>query len=284
MERQRGQRGAGVRILTGHVTSPALGRQMRTLLQRFPEAKWCQHEAIAHNNSIDGAKSAFGQEVHSVYRFDKAEVILALDADFLFVGPAAERYARDFTARRKLRGNSSTMNRLYAAEPTPSITGAMADHRIALSSDKIGSVAHAVARRLGIDASTTADDPALAPYSNWIGAAATNLAQHRNTSLVLVGESQPPQIHALAHAINQSLGNTGVTVTFIDPVTERADGRMLSLGELTQEMAQGTVEALFILGANPAFTAPVDVGFDEARKLMFSKVGATPKATMAQSR
>jgi MoCo/4Fe-4S cofactor protein with predicted Tat translocation signal len=263
IDRQRPRRGAGLRILSGHVTSPTVGRQMRGLLQQFPEAKWCQYEAVSRSNFTDGARRAFDQEVHSVYRFDKAEVILALDADFLFVGPAAVRYARDFAARRKLRGNGSTMNRLYVAEPTPSITGAMADHRVAVSADKIGAMAHAIARRLGVEAVSSVADP-LASYTKWIDAVADDLKQHRGTSLVLAGEAQPPEIHALAHAMNQSLGNTDATVAFIDPVTETADGRMLSLEELTQEMAQGAVEALFIFGANPVFTAPADVGFGEA--------------------
>jgi MoCo/4Fe-4S cofactor protein with predicted Tat translocation signal len=263
IDRQRARRGAGLRILSGHVTSPTIGREMRGLLQQFPEAKWCQYEPVSRNNSSDGARRAFGREVHSVYRFDKADVILALDADFLFVGPAAVRSARDFAAKRKMRDKSSVMNRLYVAEPTPSITGAMADHRVAIAADKIGALAHAVARQLGLDAASAADDPALAPSLKWIDAVAEDLKQHRGAGLVLAGEAQPPEVHALVHAINQSLGNNDATVTYIDPVTETADGGMLSLEELTQEMARGAVEALFILGANPVFTAPADIAFGE---------------------
>ena len=264
IDRQRARRGTGLRILTGHVTSPTIGRQMRGLLQQFPEAKWCQYEPVSRNNLSDGARRAFGQEVESIYRFEKADVILALDADFLFVGPAAVRYARDFAAKRKMRDKGSAMNRLYVAEPTPSVTGAMADHRLALAADKIGALARALARQLGIDAGSVADDPGLAPYLKWIGAVAEDLKQHRGAALVLAGEAQPPEVHALVHAINHSLGNNGATVTYIDPVTETADGAIVSLEELTQQMARGAVAALFILGTNPVFTAPADLGFGEA--------------------
>src|SRR5262249_19161773 len=37
---QRDQQGAGLRILTGRITSPTLADQIRTVLTRFPRARW----------------------------------------------------------------------------------------------------------------------------------------------------------------------------------------------------------------------------------------------------
>ncbi|MPZ77549.1 MAG: 4Fe-4S dicluster domain-containing protein [Deltaproteobacteria bacterium] len=261
---QRQKRGAGLRIVTGRVTSPTLGRQMRVLAEQFPQAKWLQYEAVSQDNTRDGARLAFGQDANTLYRFDRADVILALDGDFLFSEPGSLRYARDFAARRKVRGATARMNRLYAAEPTPSITGAMADHRLAITAGDIAALAEAVARRLGIKEVGGDDAQALIAHAGWIDAVVADLREHRGSSLVIAGGSQPPRVQALAHALNQFLGNAGTTVVYTEPIEEQFANRVESLQELTREMAQGTVEAIFILDSNPVFSAPADLRFAEA--------------------
>jgi molybdopterin-containing oxidoreductase family iron-sulfur binding subunit len=119
-------------LLTETVTSPTLHGQLQKLLTEFPAAKWHQYEPVNRDSVRQGAQLAFGTSVSTRYDFDKANVVVSLDADFLSVGPGRLRYTRDFTARRKVRGNQHEMNRLYVVESTPSNTGAMADHRLPL--------------------------------------------------------------------------------------------------------------------------------------------------------
>ncbi|MDH3443568.1 MAG: TAT-variant-translocated molybdopterin oxidoreductase, partial [Deltaproteobacteria bacterium] len=262
LQAQSKARGSGLRLLTGRVTSPTLTSQIQTFLQKYPQAKWYSYEPASLDNKRRGAMLAFGTEADSVYRLDRAEVVLALDSDFLFAEPGSLRYARDFAAKRKVRGNQAKLNRLYVAEPTPSITGAMADHRLPIAAGLIESLSGAIARRLGVQAAKIADGAALAPYRDWIEAVAEDLAKHRGASLVAVGEAQPPAVHALAHALNDRLGNIGRTVIHTHPAAvQPADG---SLEELVQEMRQGAVEDLYVLGGNPVFSAPADLRFAEA--------------------
>ena len=134
LEAERVVGGGGLRILTETITSPALANQLRQLLARFPDAKWHQYEPVNRDNAHAGARLVFGADVNTIYRFENADVILSLDADFLFSGPANVRYARDFAGKRRVRQGKIAMNRLYAIEATPSVTGAMADHRIRASS------------------------------------------------------------------------------------------------------------------------------------------------------
>ena len=35
---------------------------------------------------------------------------------------------------------------------------------------------------------------------------------------MIAGEQQPPIVHALAHVMNESLGNVGKTVFYTDPI------------------------------------------------------------------
>lgn len=254
--------GAGLRLLTGNVTSPSLGEQIRTLLKQFPQAKWHAYEPVSRDNTREGARQAFGRQAESLYHLDRADVILSLDSDFLFSEPGSLRYARDFSNRRRVRGEKAEMNRLYVAEPTPSITGSMADHRLAISAGRIRALAQAVARRLGGKEPGTQDAQELAPYQAWLDTVAADLQQHRGSSLVVAGYYQPAPVHALAHSMNQLLGNVGNTVIHAEPAEESAGAS--SLPELARDMAQGAVEALFIIGANPAYSAPADLRFAEA--------------------
>ncbi len=112
VEKERPNRGAGVRFLTGTVTSPTLEKQIGDFLAAFPEAKWVAWEPVGRDNVAAGALLAFGEVVEPRYAFDKADVVLSLEADFLGSGPAMPRYVRDFTSRRKGEG----ANRLYAVE------------------------------------------------------------------------------------------------------------------------------------------------------------------------
>jgi molybdopterin-containing oxidoreductase family iron-sulfur binding subunit len=261
---QRGKRGVGLRLLTGRVTSPTLGRQIRALLEQFPEAKWYTYEAVSRENVRQGARLVLGQDGESVYRFDRARVILSLDADFLYLDPGSLRYAREFTNGRRVRGQQAEMNRLYVVEPTPSITGSMADHRLALPASDIMALAQGVARRLGIKEGAGEDAPAVAPYAAWMDGLVADLQTHRGSSVVVAGEPQPPQVHVLAHVINQFLGNVGSTLIYTESVEERTPNRTGSLSDLAREMAQGAVDALFILDGNPVFDAPADLRFGEA--------------------
>ncbi len=198
VEKERPNRGAGIRFLTGTVTSPTLEKQIGDVLAAFPAAKWVAWEPVGRDNVARGALLAFGEVVEPRYAFDKADVVVSLESDFLGAGPAMPRYVRDFTSRRKAEGT----NRLYAVESTPTLTGARADHRRPMSPAEIEGFAAAVAVAVGAIAGAAPTDP-------FVEAVAADLKAHRGSGLVVAGESQPPPVHALAHAINEALGNAG---------------------------------------------------------------------------
>jgi len=251
-------KGSGLRILTGTVTSPTLAEQIQSILAQFPQAKWHQYEPLSRDTVREGAKLAFGEYVSTVYHLDQADVIVSLDADFLSAGPGAVRYARDFADKRRISGPESTMSRLYVAESTPTVTGGMADHRAPMRARDVEAFARALALGLGIKSGDAASPPASV---SWIPALVRDLQNHRGTSLVIAGEQQPPIVHALAHAINDALGNVGKTVHYTDPVEANPVNGLESLKELVADIEGGHVDTLFILGVNPVYDAPPDVRF-----------------------
>ncbi|HXM75189.1 MAG TPA: TAT-variant-translocated molybdopterin oxidoreductase, partial [Thermoanaerobaculia bacterium] len=132
LEAERAGKGAGLRILTETVTSPTMVAQIQAILRAFPDARWVQWEPVGRDNARAGAVLAFGEPVEPLYRFDRADVVLSLDADFLACGPGGVRFARDFASRRVVSGPETTpnLNRLWCVESAPGNTGARADHRI----------------------------------------------------------------------------------------------------------------------------------------------------------
>jgi MoCo/4Fe-4S cofactor protein with predicted Tat translocation signal len=251
--------GGDVRILTQTVTSPTLAGQIKDYIQANPMAKWHVYEPINRDNVMEGAKLAFGEPMETRYDFSKADVIVSLDADFLYAGfPGSARYTRDFAARRNPDAN---MNRLYVIESTPSSTGMKADHRVPMRAAEIENVARALA---GGAASEGSANSGSAQAS--IAAIAKDLQEHKGASVVIVGDHQPPAVHALAHAINESLGNVGKTVFYTEPVDANPVNRTESLKKLVQDMQGGKVDMLLILGGNPAYDAPADLNFASVLK------------------
>ena len=254
-------KGAGLRILTGAITSPSLAAQLGELLRQFPAARWHQYEPAAADSARAGAELIFGEPVDTLYRFEKADVILSLDADFLTASPGSLAYARAWAARREPRA-APGMNRLYVVESAPSATGSVADHRLRLRCHEIAGFAREVARGLGVAAAGSG--AGVSPHAGWIAALVRDLERHRGASAVVAGPYQPPEVHALAQVMNRALGNVGKTVLHVAPVQARPEDPVRSLRALVEDMQAGRVALLLVTSVNPVFSAPADVPFADA--------------------
>jgi MoCo/4Fe-4S cofactor protein with predicted Tat translocation signal len=268
---QKALQGAGIRILTPTISSPTLADQLRNFLKIYPQAKWHVYEPVNRDNVLEGAKLAFGQPVETRYDFEKADVIVSLDADFLYAGfPGNVRYIRDFAKRRNPDGN---MNRLYVVESTPTTTGVKADHRLPLRASEIENIVRTLTPPLTLTLSGGGIEVGLDPSASWSAeerAVATGLVRdltiHRGSSLVMVGDHQPPVVHALAHAINAKLGNVGKTVFYTDPVDANPINQTESIKDLATDIRAGKVDLLVIIGSNPVYDAPADLDFADVLK------------------
>ncbi len=257
---QKPKQGGGICILTEAIASPTAAAQLQAILKQYPASKWYQFEPCAAHAAKAGAVMAFGEPVDTYYKLDGAKVILSLGADFLASGGASVRYAREFAAGRRVRGEKTEMNRLYAAETMPTNTGAKADHRLPVRASEMEAFTRAVAKALGVNLPGANPDGAGSPHAKWIGAVAKDLDRHKGASAVIAGGEQPGAVHALAHAINHHLGNIGRTVVHIDPIEAQGAN---TLEALAAELEAGKVELLVVIGANPVYSAPADLNFKE---------------------
>jgi MoCo/4Fe-4S cofactor protein with predicted Tat translocation signal len=255
------RKGAGFRILSETVTSPILGAQIHAVLSAFPEGRWHQWDAAGPHSARAGSQMAFGRYVNTYYRFDNATVVVALDSDFLACDTGSTRYSHDF-ANRRTRGGRTDMNRLYSIESSMTSTGGKADHRLPLRYAEVELFARDLADNLGV-AGISSSGSKIHPET--VSAIARDLSAHRGDCVVIPGSHQSPAVHALAHAINATLGNVGKTVVYTEPLEVEAVDQIASLRDLADDMEAGRVDFLLIFGGNPVYDAPAD--FDFANRL-----------------
>jgi molybdopterin-containing oxidoreductase family iron-sulfur binding subunit len=247
--------GAGLAILTGTVTSPTLAAQIAALQQRLPNMRWHAWDPLHDDGAAQAAQLAFGRPLDPLYRLDEAKVVLALDADLFGTMPGSLAHARAFTAPRRL-GAAADANRLYVLEPTPTLTGAYADARLARPPHVIEAALLRIASRLGVGPDPgRAADPAL---DRWEAAVVKALDGARGAALVVAGPNVSPAGRALAYALTLRLDGP---LAFIDPVERSPLDHGASIAALADELRAGRVDTLLMLDANPAYDAPADLDF-----------------------
>lgn len=256
---QKTKQGAGLRILTETVTSPSLAAELEKIRAELPRAVHHQWDSRGRHHTHAGFRLAFGVSGETHYRAEQARVLLLIDADFLNDFPGGLRHAREVTAQRKVSSSTAPMNRIYAIEPTPTPSGTLADHRLPSPAGRIEILVRALASRLGAPGGATLDLEAR--ESKFIEAVAEDLEKSPGASIVVAGEAQPPIVHAWVHGINHLLKNIGRTVIHTAPVIAEPIDQVASLRDLALDLENSSVEALLILGGNPAYTAPADLDF-----------------------
>lgn len=282
-----GTRGAGLRLLLEPTSSPLTVMLLSRVATEYPDARVYFHAPLAATRARNSSRptpgmalgtalgTTLGKALVPQFDFSRAEVVVSLDADFLAAMPFHLRYAHNFSAQRRGMIAAQSSNRLYVAEPAPTSTGTLADHRLAASPASVEGVAAALARAVGTLAHAqnapdalhdalrvAATTPISAPAQAWVDAAARDLVANMGRGIVIAGPRQPAAVHALVLALNTSLANTDRTVWFTqDPVWE-AGASAHDLSGLQADIASGQVDTLLILEGNPAYNAPVDLQFD----------------------
>lgn len=261
-------RGEGLAFISSAFSSPSRARLADEIKRKFPRARWVTYEPVSDENIYKGIEIATGRPYQPIYHYENANVVLSLDADFVLQESENVINARGFTSRRHVKSTDDEMNRLYVVEGTHSLTGAMSDHRYRLQTRQVGAFTVALAKALqaqglGISVASKIDVDLDQFDKNWINELARDLANNRRQGLVVAGRKQPPEVHALVYAINSALGNTGRTVAYRD-LTDSYIPDNDQMADLVHEMEDQQIETLVILGSNPVYDTPVDLGFGSA--------------------
>lgn len=247
MESLQKTQGNGLRILAERSSAPSRARLATELQKLLPNLKWYEHESVSRVNERLGARQAFGVSVRPVYDLSRADVILGLDSDLFDFHPTSVTNIRSWSSRRI--PEAGPMNRVYAVESQFSTLGSVADHRLPVRSSDIAAFVYQLEKLISSESESAHEGET----DKFLRVLARDLVAHRGRSLIVVGPSQPADVHSAVYRLNSALGNLGETVTFLAEPTSIAIEPLDPLGELTDEMERGAVEALVVLGGNPAF-------------------------------
>ena len=262
----RNRGGGGLAILSEATSSPSVQWLRNRLDADFDGLQWFEYEPVGDASVVAGLQMAFGSPMRPVYDLSKAKCIVSLDAELLTGSPATIAQARGFAdSRRTVDDSGHPMSRMYCYEPGLSLTGSNADDRVAVRPSDIAVIASRLAVAVGVTAGSlgSAAD-ADAALSDEVKAnlthAISDLNSNRGTSLVVAGEGQPAEVHAIVAAINAALGNAGQTVKYVS-AGQPADGGIV---ELAAALNNDSIDTLLILGGNPVYNAPVDLDIASA--------------------
>ena len=266
-----------VYILSGNIASPAT----QAVIDDFGKAFGSQHvvwEPLAHDDISEGQKASYGEALVPAFRFDKANIIVSIDADFLGAWLTPVAFTRQYAAGRK---NIEKMNRMYSFDSTYSLTGANADVRFKIKPSQqltvvMGLISEVHALKGGSDSSKSAT----ASYANaasQLGISETSfkkvaadLVKNAGESLVVTGGIQTKtedslQLQIAVNYLNSILGNEGKTV-LAKAGNASLKASYEGITDLIRKMNAGAVKTLIIYRSNPLYALSKDLGFAEALK------------------
>ena len=269
----RMRQGKGLAILAAPTTSDSEKKLYSRLNKQLPQAEVYFYEPLNDDHASEALQFAYGREKldrRLNYHFNKARVVLSLDGDFLGTDANHLKHTREFVQGKKIdhspqqKMENLQVNRLYSVEANYSLTGANADHRIRMQSNKIEDFVYALAKELAkkVTFSQKVVSTLKAHKGNigtnsykFIEEVAKDLVNAKGKSIVYVGERQSVQVHLIGLLINTALGNLNNTIDVRQKVTETPVLQQDALSLLTNKMRDKKVSHLLILGGNPVFEA-----------------------------
>ncbi len=261
--------GGAVRLLTGTVHSPTESAWIGHFLGSFRNARHIEYDALSASAILDAHERTHGARILPRYRFDKAGVIVGIDADFLGTWISPVEFAREYAAARDPLGSQYAWH--TQVESRMSLTGTKADHRVVLGpADLAGFV-------------SDLHDAVIKGGSNRpeVLQIAQRLRDARGRGLVVCG-LQDVAAQALVNGINEALGNYGATIE-TDRASRQRRGDDRALENLLAELRGGAVDVLIVAGANPAFDLPGGEAVAKAKLLIVHAQRMDETAAKAQA-
>jgi MoCo/4Fe-4S cofactor protein with predicted Tat translocation signal len=269
-------------VLTGAIASPSL----RSVIKEFGQAFGAKHvtwEALGHEDLKEGQKLSYGEEVVPNYRFDRAKVIVSIDADFLGAWHSPVAFTKQFAAGRR---DIEKMSKLVVFDSNFSLTGANADIRVRIKPSQQLDVVMALLNEIIVkkgqtrfagDAKIKEMISAFAPRFEKLqvekavfAKLAEDLLANRGNTLVVAGGLPTQTAHSAylqvaVNLLNSALGNDGQTVLAKNSGAGHASDTS-ALVQLIKDMKDKKVKTLIIYKSNPAYSLAANLGFAEAIK------------------
>ena len=257
-------REGGIALLSGPVLSPTTRELIAGWADLHPSFQHVVYEPRSLSAVRRAHEQAFGAAVLPHYRFDRARVIVGIEADFLGTWLSPVEFTHHY-ARHRAPDAPGFVSLHVQYESGLSLTGANADRRVSITPSQRGLVALALLRALRLEAGLgplVPEPPAWAVDHRQVEATARELWLARGESLLVTGAPEV-STQVLVAAANDLLGNVGRTLELDRPSlqSQADDGTM---ERLIRSMNRGDIHVLIVYGVNPAYDHPESARFVQA--------------------
>ncbi|MCK9452768.1 MAG: 4Fe-4S dicluster domain-containing protein [Bacteroidales bacterium] len=244
-------KGGKVVLLTGSVISPSTLLLIDEFLAKYP-GEHITYDVLSASAIREANKKTFGKAFVPSYQFDKAEVIVGFDADFLGSWLNPIEFTKQYSKNRKLTDGQKKMSRHIHLEGAMSITGTNADERIQLhpaqEKETIAALYYELEQLNGSANTKSISSPVD------VKKIAKELYGKRGKALVLAGTNDP-ESQLMINGINEILNSFGNTI-LTDVELKLRKGDDAEMTRLVDEMNSGSVDGLFLFDVNPAYDYP----------------------------
>jgi MoCo/4Fe-4S cofactor protein with predicted Tat translocation signal len=255
--------GGKIALVTGTVASLVTKKAIEKFTAKYPSTTVVSYDAISSYAIRKANQTSIGAAVIPTINYDKAEVIVGFNADFLGTGISSVENTKKYIANRVPTKENPKMSRHHQFQSTMTITGASADYRYPINPSEekqalinllaaVGGSVSGVKNLSGKDA------------NEGVAKVAKELTAAKGKSLVVSGTNDV-DIQLLVNAINGTLGNYGSVIDTSNTYNLKS-GNDEALATLAADLKSGAYKAVILVGANPVYNTPYADIFKEAIK------------------
>lgn len=255
----------GIRIVTRTNNSPLASKAVSEFKNKYGSVEHVSYDGVSSAAQLEANKKTFGIKALPDYHFDKADMVVSFDADFLGTWISPVEFASDYSKNRKIEDPSNpNMSRHVQFESRMSYTGSNADERVLVKpSEMSASVAllhNEIAKKTGVSSVNTpaVNDKALASIKTIAG----ELLAHKGSSLVVSGVNDL-SIQLMVNRINHLLGNYGKTLDMTHHSLQKM-GDERQVRKMIEDLKSGTADVVIFWDCNPVFELPNGSELEEA--------------------
>ena len=267
-----------VKIVTNTILSPSTEKALQEFSVAFGGAEVVVYDSISNYGITKASEVFYGQAILPSYHFDKAKTIVSFGADFLGTWISPIEFAGAYAKTRKISKDKAEMSLHFQFESNLSLTGANADYRTPIKASQSGLAVLALYNAIAAKAGVAPVAGAKVEVAH-LDKAAKELWATKGASLVVSG-SNDPNVQVVIHAINELLGNNGVTIDFSTPVYFRK-GNDARMNQFITELKSGSVGAVIFYNCNPVYDHPR--GADLAAGIAKAKLSIATNETLDET-
>lgn len=246
-------KGGQIRIVSNTILSPSTKAAIEKFKAKYTTTQHIQYDQSSNYGILKANEASFGSAFIPSYDFSKADTIVSIGADFIGTWLSPIEYSKQYALGREITETKHTMSRHYQFETVFSLTGANADYRTMIKPSQEGLVVaqlyNLIAAKAGKGAVSASIDKV-----NHLEKAANELWENRGKSLIVSG-SNDKSVQVIVNAINDALGNYGVTILPEKAVNFR-QGNDEAMAAFVAEVEGGKVDAIFFYNSNPVYDYP----------------------------